>query len=122
MAEILVVDDDPNARSALRRALELAGHTVRTAADGAEGERSYRAKAADAVLLDLFMPRREGLETITALRGAFPGVRILAMSGAVPSLSMDMLKAARALGADSVLRKPFTDAELLEAVEALLRT
>ncbi|MGQ0615265.1 MAG: response regulator transcription factor [Planctomycetaceae bacterium] len=122
MADLLVIDDDANFRSALRRALQLAGHSVREAGDGAEGERLFRAKPADAVVIDLFMPRKEGLETITTLRRQFPGVRILAISGALPSIAGDMLKAAKAFGAGKVLRKPFADAELIAAVEELLKS
>ncbi len=121
MADVLVIDDDPNFRSALRRALQLAGHTVREAGDGVEGERLYRAKPADAVVVDLFMPRKEGLETITTLRRLFPDARILAISGALPSIAGDMLKAAKAFGAARVMRKPFSDADFVAAVEAMLK-
>jgi len=120
MADILVIDDEPHYRSALKRALELEGHEVRTAADGEEGVVEYRRAPADLVIVDLYMPRKSGLQAILDLRTEFAGARIIAITGSVSGLSGYKLQAAAAVGAQRTLRKPFDDVQLLEAVRAVL--
>jgi CheY-like chemotaxis protein len=120
MANILVIDDEPHFRSALKRTLEFEGHRVRTAADGEEGVLAYRHASADIVIVDLYMPRKEGLQTIDELRNEFPGVKIIALTGSSSAVSDYKLQAAAALGAQRTLRKPIDDAALLEAVQAVL--
>ena len=120
MADILVIDDEPHYRSALKRALELEGHEVRTAADGEEGVVEYRRAPADLVIGDLYMPRKSGLQAILDLRTEFAGARIIAITGSVSGLSGYKLQAAAAVGAQRTLRKPFDDVQLLEAVRAVL--
>jgi DNA-binding response OmpR family regulator len=118
MGRILVIDDDPDVRTTLGRMLETAGYEVALAADGREGVREYRAKPADVVITDLYMPNREGLETITELRLLFPAVAIIAMSGRAAAAAM--LSIAQKLGAIEILQKPFTSQELLAAVAKVL--
>lgn len=120
MADILVIDDEPHYRAALKRILELEGHRVRTAADGEAGVVEYRRAPADLVIVDLYMPRRSGLQAILDLRNEFAGARIIAMTGSASGVSDYKLQAAAALGAQRTLRKPFDDAQLLEAVRAVL--
>lgn len=64
MARILVIDDDGQVRGAIRRILERAGHTVLDAADGEMGMRAHREGPADLIITDIFMPERDGIETI----------------------------------------------------------
>src|SRR3989449_9307464 len=68
VARILVMDDDGTLRGAIRVALEAAGYEVLEAADGHAGLRLQREQGADLVLVDIFMPERDGLEVIRALR------------------------------------------------------
>ncbi|HZI22892.1 MAG TPA: response regulator, partial [Gemmatimonadales bacterium] len=81
MARILVMEDDPSFRNAVRVVLEAAGYEVIEAADGAVGLRLHREQGADLVLVDIFMPERDGLEVIRALKIEAPGAKIIAMSG-----------------------------------------
>src|SRR6267378_6795934 len=81
VARILVMDDDELLRGALRVALEAAGYEVVEAANGDEGLRLQREQGADLVLVDIFMPERDGLEVIRALRAETPQTKIVAMSG-----------------------------------------
>lgn len=74
------------------------------------------------VLLDILMPEREGLETISALRRLNPQVKIIAMSGGGQTGAMDFLHVAMALGAQHTLHKPFTRQTLLEAVHDLTQS
>src|SRR5579859_1362922 len=105
MATILVIDDDPDVRDLVKTTLESAGHKVALAVDGRDGVQQYRAKGADLVITDLFMPDQEGLETIEQLRLEFPEVRIVAISG--KPTGGTMLSVAQRLGAAAILPKPF---------------
>lgn len=121
MAHILVVDDDPQIREIFRRVLEGSGHEVTQAQDGLAGGRMFRQKPADLVITDIYMPEREGLETIRELKRDFPGVRIIAITGADVFMGADhVLGMAKAFGAIYVMKKPVNIATLLEVVERAL--
>ncbi len=114
MASILIIDDNTALREILRVGLETAGHSVREMGNGRDGIRAFRKEPCELVITDIYMPDRDGLELIEALRRTHPQVRIIAMSGA--SGTMDYLCAARSLGAAMVMRKPFVIPDLLKAV------
>ena len=120
MARILVMDDDDVFRGAIRTVLQSAGYEVLEAADGAAGLRVYREQGADLVLVDIFMPERDGLEVVQDLRAAIPRPKIVAMSGGGRHKQLDALSAAAAFGAERTLRKPFAPHELLAEVRTLL--
>lgn len=120
MARILVIDDDADVRSVIRRSLESDGHDVVEAADGKAGMKLFRDHPADLVVTDLFMPEQEGLETIRELRRSFEDPKILVVTGAAPGGAFDFRAHATLLGAGATLTKPFTREELLSAVHALL--
>ncbi|TKB82777.1 MAG: response regulator [Nitrospira sp.] len=102
---ILVIDDDPDIRRLLRLALEEAGYDVREAQDGNDGLAIAKQEPCSLVIVDLFMPGKEGLETILALRREMPLIKLIAMSGG--SGHTDMLPAARSFGADQTIHKPY---------------
>lgn len=118
MARILLIDDDAELRVLAGLNLKEAGYDVSLAADGNEGLKLFRQEPADLVITDIYMPNREGLETIRDLRQRFPGVGIIAMSGRATAGTM--LGIARKLGADEVLQKPFATNELLDAISKVL--
>ena len=118
---ILVMDDDDMFRGALCVMLQSAGYEVVDAADGAAGVRLYRERGAKVVLVDIYMPEMDGLEVIGVLRVEVPRPRLVAMSGGGAAGRADVLTMATALGADQVLRKPFTPRELFDAVRDLPR-
>jgi CheY-like chemotaxis protein len=118
VAIILVIDDDPDIRKLLKDTLEGGGHQVSLASNGQEGVRQFKAKRADLVITDLFMPEQEGLETIKQLRLEFPDIPIIAISGRPTGGTM--LSVAQRLGATAVLLKPFLPEELLRTVEQTL--
>ena len=120
-ARVLVIDDDADLRGAVRRALEQAGYEVLAAADGAAGLRLYRERGADVVVLDIYMPERDGLEFIRDLRADARQPKIVAMSGGGQKGHLDMLKAAAAFGAARTLPKPLALNDLLATVRDLLR-
>ena len=120
MADILIIDDDPAVRSTVRKVLERAGHTIREAEDGDVGLRLFREEAPDLVITDLFMPDKDGIETIQELREHAPEAKILAMSGGASVEPEGPLSDAEVFGADASLAKPFSLDELQGKVDALL--
>ena len=117
MARILVIDD-PDTRTMLEQILKSAGHEVILAADGREGVERHRTSPADLVIIDLYMPNQDGLETIRELRSCSPEVAIIAMSGTTDTGTM--LSIAQDLAAVGILRKPFLAEELIAAVAKAL--
>lgn len=120
MPRILLVDDDDPFRKMLMLTLTKMGHHVMEARNGKEALKLFAHVAPDLVISDLIMPEKEGLETIGELRRKHPGVKIIAMSGGGRVSATDYLKIARALGADHVLAKPFSNDELKAAVAGLV--
>jgi DNA-binding response OmpR family regulator len=120
MARILVMDDDDVLRGALRVVLEAAGYDVLDAGDGEAGLRLQREQGADLVLVDIFMPKRDGLGVIQALRASDAQPKIVAMSGGGHTGQQEVLTSATAVGASRTLRKPFQPRELLTAIREVL--
>ncbi|MGZ5322434.1 MAG: response regulator transcription factor [Solirubrobacterales bacterium] len=115
---ILVVDDEPQLRRALERALKLEGYEVELAADGDEALAAIAASAPDAVVLDVLMPKRDGLEVCRELRAREDRTPVLMLTARdTVSDRVDGLDA----GADDYLVKPFALEELLARLRALLR-
>jgi two-component system response regulator MprA len=115
---ILVVDDDQAVRESLRRSLEFNGYDVTLAQDGAEALAAIGRSAPDALVVDVMMPRLDGLETTRALRAAGNDLPILVLT-ARDSVG-DRVEGLDA-GADDYLTKPFALEELLARLRALLR-
>src|SRR5258706_5983836 len=114
MAHILVVDDDPEIRDFCAVALRDAGHHVVLADNGQSAIDIHRIKPQDVVLLDMFMPIKDGLETLTALRQARPAPKIIAVSAgwrvsrrrvAYEGAPRDVLDQARPLRGHAVMCK-----------------
>ncbi|HEY9393833.1 MAG TPA: response regulator transcription factor, partial [Nocardioides sp.] len=115
---VLVVDDDKAVRESLRRSLEFNGYVVALAGDGAEALAGIANHDPDVVVMDVMMPRLDGIEATKALRAAGNDVPILVLTArdAVGD-RVDGLDA----GADDYLTKPFALEELLARLRALLR-
>lgn len=115
---ILVVDDDRAVRESLRRSLTFNGYNVDTAHDGLDALEKLEAQRPDALVLDVMMPRVDGLEVCRRLRGAGDDLPILMLT-ARDSVSERV--AGLDAGADDYLPKPFALEELLARLRALLR-
>jgi len=114
---ILVVDDDPEIVSFVRRGLAYEGYKVDTAADGSEALAKAREKEPDLVILDIMMPGIDGLEVSKRLRqGSDVPILMLTAKGTVADKVTGLES-----GADDYLVKPFAFDELLARVRALLR-
>src|SRR4051795_10598852 len=116
--EILVVDDEPAVRDSLDRALRLEGYKVELAVDGGEALEALAGDSPDAVVLDLMMPRVDGLEVCRRMRAAGDRTPVLVLT-ARDGIA-DRVRGLDA-GADASLVKPFALDELLARVRALLR-
>ncbi|MBD0338780.1 MAG: response regulator transcription factor [Thermoleophilia bacterium] len=117
-ATLLVVDDEPAVREALRRALELEGYRVRLAEDGADALAQIAAEETDAVVLDVLMPVLDGLTACRRLRQQGSRVPVLMLTARD---SVGDRVAGLDAGADDYLVKPFALEELLARIRALLR-
>ncbi|MGI5182690.1 response regulator [Dactylosporangium sp. CA-152071] len=120
MATVLIAEDVEDLTYALTRLLTRAGFTVRTAPDGARTLAEVRAELPDLLLLDLVMPRLNGLDVCRALRAdpATAGVPILMLSAyAMPA----DLQAGLDAGADDYMMKPFQSDELIARCTALIK-
>ncbi len=116
MTRVLVIDDDDDTRRMLCEVLTRAGYEAIAAADGRAGVARYRENRADVVITDIFMPESDGLETIREIRREFLQARIIAISGDGRRSNFDYLPSALKLGAWRTMDKPFSPAELLQAV------
>ena len=115
---ILVVDDDQAVRDSLKRSLQYSGYDVATASDGVEALAHLSAARTDAVIMDVMMPRLDGIETTRALRSTGNDVPVLVLTAR--DAVGDRVEGLDA-GADDYLTKPFALEELLARLRALLR-
>jgi two-component system response regulator (stage 0 sporulation protein F) len=114
---ILVVDDEPMIRDLLCAQLEGLGHEVATAASGQEGL-EYLARTLPALLLlDLYMPDLNGVQTLEQIRRRWPALPVVVVSGAI---SDDLLQQSRRLGISAVLAKPFLRGDLAAVIDRAL--
>jgi len=125
MPRILVVDDDKAVRTVIKTVLEHEGFDVIGAEDGRSGITAIQSSQFDVVIVDIFMPGMDGLETIRLFNKHAPSVPVIAISGfmfrnsATPA--PDFRSMATKLGATYSLHKPFRARELMHAVSACLK-
>jgi CheY-like chemotaxis protein len=115
---ILVVDDRPDILGFVAAELQGAGYAVDTAENGRQALERQREHAADVMLVDIFMPEMDGIETIDSVRAQYPQTRIVAMSSGARGMQ-DYLKIAKDVGADATLSKPFAREDLLRVLRAV---
>ena len=129
-AQVLVIDDHPDIRQVVAEILDRAGYGIQTAPDGEAGVDIARHTHPDAVVVDIFMPLKDGIETIRELRRQPHRPKIIAMSAGwsaagrrliVGPHAPDVLEDARLAGADAVLTKPISRETLCGTLEMLLR-
>jgi CheY-like chemotaxis protein len=119
MASLLVIDDEEQVRTLLRRVLEQEGYHVVEARDGREGVQSCREMPID-VITNILMDQQDGLATIRVLHRECPQVKVIAITGGRGDL--DFLEDAKAFGAEWAFTKPLVLKQFLAAVrEAVAR-
>jgi CheY-like chemotaxis protein len=110
------MEEDKLMRELLVEWLSAEGYSVR---DAASGDVEVPGKA-DAVIVDVYMPRYEGANRLRAVKAAYPETPLIAISGQFRSGLVGSCIAAAALGVRQVIAKPFTRRELLTAVRAVI--
>ncbi|MGE5205397.1 MAG: response regulator [Chlamydiota bacterium] len=116
---ILIVDDEPTVANTVRMILERAGYKTLVAYDGESAARLIREISPDAVLLDVILPRMDGVEVAIQACGAAPNCKVMLFSGRPDAA--DLLLKAKARGyAFEILPKPTPPQELLEKLRELL--
>jgi CheY-like chemotaxis protein len=124
MASILIVDDDKAVQIITKLMLEREGHDVTCASDGPRALHIFRSTDFDLLIIDIFMPEMDGLETMKLAHQCRPEVPIIVISGhAVSSAAApapDFLAMSTKLGAVCSLQKPFKSAVLLSHVDRCL--
>lgn len=120
MAKILVADDEELVRNALRQMLEGAGHDVLEATNGVQTLSCVQQEQVDLVIIDIFMPHKEGLETIVDLQRNWPDLKLVAISGGGALAQVEVLDMATALGASHTIRKPLEVEKVLAIVASAL--
>ena len=116
---ILVVDDEKPVRETLALLLRQEGFRVVIAESGHTAVEAIEAFTFDTLIVDIFMPGMNGLETIRVFRANAPDVPIVAMSGYAAGsgfVDTDFFRTAMEFGATCCLRKPFTREQLLDAI------
>jgi CheY-like chemotaxis protein len=113
---IVLVEDDADQRVALKLALQLAGYSVREAANGREALALQRERPSRVLVTDIFMPEADGFELIQAIRNEFPQTKIVVVSGGGKLTKGDYLATAQLMGVDATLQKPFDIKVLLETL------
>ena len=117
MADILIIDDDPQIRDVLRIALRQAGHRVAEAGDGAEGLAKASSGKADLIVLDIGLPEMDGLELCRRLRNDHE-TPILFLTARDDEIDRIL---GFELGGDDYVTKPFSPRELLSRIRAILK-
>ncbi len=119
MAKILVVDDDVIARPVAVNLLVQAGYQVVEALDGVQAVSKYEDERPDAVLMDIQMPRMDGMNALVAIRKYDPKARVIMVTGIADK---QVALAAIKMGARDFIVKPFRVDRVLSAVKQLLET
>jgi CheY-like chemotaxis protein len=114
---ILVIEDHDDTRDVLDVLLRTEGYDVTLACDGEDGLDKYRRRRAEIVLVDVFMPRKNGIDTIRELIREHPDAVCIAMSADGDPLRRNALEFAREAGARLTLRKPIEPWVLLRTLE-----
>ncbi len=118
MALILIVEDDELLRDSVSDLLQHAGHRTLACADGASAQQQLEAQAVDAVLLDLGLPKVDGMTLLHWIRERFESLPVMILTARD---SIDHRVEGLMAGADDYLTKPFGNAELCARLQALLR-
>lgn len=114
----MVVEDEPAIRRGVSDALRLSGYEVTEAPDGATGLHEAAGAGVDLVLLDIMLPKRNGLDVLSELRRANPTRPVILLTAR--GSEDDRVRGLK-MGADDYVVKPFSAKELIARVEAILR-
>lgn len=120
MGKVVVCEDDPTIQKLIRAGLRSSGHSVRLAADGAEGLRLIEQDRPDLIVTDVSMPRMDGFQLGDAVR-AHAELRDIPLMYMTASVEQAAIEECYRHGATAYLAKPFTVADLRERIDQLIR-
>jgi CheY-like chemotaxis protein len=115
---ILIADDEPLVVATYRQILQAAGYRVIVASSGKMALALLRRQVVQCVLLDVFMPDQDGIETLLKIKDIYPRTRVIVMSGSGLRRGYNFLQAAMKLGADGTAQKPLTRSQLLALLDS----
>jgi DNA-binding response OmpR family regulator len=119
MPRILIIDDDGLFRDMAKEALVKGGFEVAESPDGKSGVEAFRQSKFDLVIVDMYMPGQDGIDTIFEMDAASKGVPVIAVTGG-HSMGTDTLRLAESAGANMTMEKDFTPEQLVEVVRGLI--
>jgi len=114
-SRILVIDDNAGIVEIIRRSLEMAGHQVKTSADGRDTLELFDSFDPELIITDIILPDVDSIDTIMECRKRRPGTKIIAISG-----NGHLLSVAEKHGVDRILPKPFGPAQITALVSSVL--
>ena len=120
MAQILIIEDESSVLQLIKEIVQNAGHSALCATNGKEGLDAYRQHDIDLVITDIVMPQKDGVEAIREIRNHDPEASVIAITGYRGQFNR--LPAAEYVGAQKTLVKPFSQKELIAAVDDILQT
>ena len=117
--KILIIEDEPDAAGLFKMHLEKYGYEVLCALDGKEGYRLARTRAPDLILLDLMLPKVDGIWICNMLKSdkRFAGIHVIVLTAKSAAADMEILKKC---GADGYVVKPFEFKDLLSKIKSAL--
>jgi DNA-binding response OmpR family regulator len=118
---VLIVDDDRCVLATLDLIFRREAYRVLLAVDGAQALECLACQRVDAVLLDILMPDKDGIETLIEIRLRWPQLPVIVMSGGGARKRYDILAIAAKFGADAIVQKPVVPAEIIKTVEDMLQ-
>ena len=121
MHRILIVDDDRQFRSMLRRLLADKGYQVDECSDGELIESVLEKGETGLIFLDIIMERKSGLESLIEIRQKHPGIPVVLVSGTSSEMAEDLFKAAEYWGAAGCLQKPFSSEEIFQIIDSIMK-
>lgn len=122
LAKILLIDDDEAVLRAMEKTLKrMTEHDVTTISSGKKAKIELKKQSFDLIVTDIIMPDIEGFELINHITTSFPESKIIAISGGGKIAGDQYLTVAGKIGAEKIMKKPFSGDELLIAVEKVMR-
>lgn len=117
---ILLIEDDPLVRRSIESLLQHQHFAVLVAVDGRDGLTALGREPVDLIITDILMPNQDGIETLIAIKQAYPEVPVIAISGGFELEPEFYLRMAQTLGATRTLKKPFNAQELIAVIREIL--
>ena len=122
MAKILIVDDEQNIRNILRESLKKDEHEIYEAGTGQEASDILNSNQIELLITDLVMPGKTGLDLIMEVKENYPDLTIIAISGGGGiNGRFDYLPIAQLIGANNIIKKPFSINDIKQSVTNLLK-